>query len=307
MKRLRQQLPSLDYLIAFEAAARLLSFTAAARELNLTQAAISQQIRALERGLGVPLFLRSHRAVQLTSAGRQYQHTVAMALVHLADATTEARNIGAASSLTIAVDESLAAFWLMPRLAAFRQLAPELALRLVVSYDEAVCLAEDVDVALMFGGGHWPGFTVQPLFPEEVFPVCSPAYAASNPGLSSLDRLARAVLIDLEDEHWNWLTWRIWLTELGVTVPASHRPLRINSYPLVIEAARRGHGLALGWRYLVDDDLASGALVRPLSESVSTALGYHALRKERGKPSRHAADFCDWLMEQRDSVVQGRL
>src|SRR5215475_9640427 len=97
MKRLRQQLPPLDYLIAFESAARLLSFTAAARELALTQAAISQQIRKLEQRLGAPLFLRRHRAVQLTPAGRQYQHTVAMALGHLADATTEARGIGRAS------------------------------------------------------------------------------------------------------------------------------------------------------------------------------------------------------------------
>ena len=304
MKRLRQQLPPLDCLIAFEAAARLLSFTAAARELNLTQAAISQQIRNLEHRLGAALFLRRHRAVQLTSAGRQFQHTVAMALAHLADATTEVRGIASAPHLTVAADQSVAALWLMPRIARFRRLFPDLALRLIASDAEAECLVEDVQVAVIHGNGHWPGFASERLFPEEVFPVCSPGYFAANPGIRTPAGLARAVLLDLEDEHWNWLTWRIWLTELGVGLAAARRPLRINSYPLIIEAARSGHGVALGWRHLVDDDLRRGILVQPVPESVSTALGYHLLWPERSAPLPEAVAFCDWVRrEKRDQAL----
>lgn len=298
MKRLRQQLPPLDYLIAFESAARLLSFTAAARELALTQAAISQQIRKLEQRLGVRLFLRRHRAVQLTPAGRQYQHTVAMALAHLADATTEARGIAAGARLTIAADQSVAALWLMPRLAGLRALLPEVALRLVVSDEEADLLDEDVQAAILHGDGAWPGFEAARIFPEEVFPVCSPGYLTDNPAIATPEGLAAALLLDLEDEHWNWITWRIWLTELAIARPAAHRPLSISSYPLVIEAARAGQGVALGWRHLVDDDLESGRLVQPLARSVATSFGYHLVWPARARPLPEALAFCGWVREE---------
>ena len=110
--------------------------------------------------------------------------------------------------------------------------------------------------------------------------------------------MATAVLIDLEDEHWNWITWRIWLTELGIGRPAAHRPLSISSYPLVIEAARASQGVALGWRHLVDDDLESGRLVQPLTRSVATSFGYHLVRPTRAKPLPEALAFCGWVREE---------
>jgi LysR family glycine cleavage system transcriptional activator len=298
MKRLRQQLPPLDTLVAFESAARLLSFTAAARELSISQAAVSQQIRKLEQRLQAQLFLRRHRAVELTPAGRQYQHTVAMALAHLADASTEARGLGSGARLTIAADQSAAALWLVPRLGGLLKRLPDIAFRIVVSDDESQCLGEDVQASILHGDGTWPGFESERIFPEEVFPVCSPGYLAANPQIATPEGLAAALLLDLEDEHWNWITWRIWLTELGIGGPAAHRPLSISSYPLVIEAARAGQGVALGWRHLVDDDLQIGRLVQPLNRWVTTSFGYHLAWPLRAKPLPEALAFCDWVREE---------
>ena len=126
---LKQRLPPLEPLIAFEAAARHLSFTRAAEELHLSQAAVSQQIRSLEDSLEVKLFTRSHRAVQLTNEGREYQHTVAMMLKQLAGATTDIQNVEFADQLVIGCDQSFATQWLCPRLGELRKLLPSVTLK----------------------------------------------------------------------------------------------------------------------------------------------------------------------------------
>jgi putative choline sulfate-utilization transcription factor len=298
MNELRRHLPPLDTLVAFEAAARLLSFTAAARELSVTQAAISQQIRNLESNLGIRLFARSHRAVQLTQAGRNYQHSVYMALTHLADATKEVRTQPRGARLAVAADQSFASMWLMPRLPRFQQAHPQISVRLVASDDVADCLAGGIQVAIVHGHGEWHGFHLERLFAEEVFPVCSPGFLAENAGIASPADLAETVLLDLEDDHWNWMTWRIWLTENGVSLPAGRRPLQINNYPLVIEAAKNGQGVALGWRYLVDHELSRGQLVRPIEASLETALGYYLVWPANEMLRPEAEAFCDWIRQE---------
>jgi len=130
---LKSRLPPLDPLIAFEAAARLLSFTRAAEELHLSQAAISQQIRHLEDSLQVRLFTRSHRAVQLTNEGREYQHTVAAILRQLAGATMDIKNVDFSDQLVIGCDQSFASCWLSSRLSDLRRQMPDVALRIVAA------------------------------------------------------------------------------------------------------------------------------------------------------------------------------
>ena len=173
---LKSRLPPLDNLIAFEAAARLLSFTRAAQELNVTQAAVSQQIRNLEQVLGLKLFERVHRAVRLTAAGREYQHTVSASLRHLASATGDIRLSQTQPRLTLGCDQSIAALCLVPRLAEFQALHREVAIRLVASDKTADCLGEDIQVSIIHGKGDWAGYDCQMLFEETVFPVCSPSY-----------------------------------------------------------------------------------------------------------------------------------
>ena len=113
-------------LVAFEAAARLLSFTRAARELNVSQPAISRQVLALEDYLETPLFIRASRKLQLTEAGHRYYQSVSEGLIGIAEAGREIRQTAEPDRVSIAAHFGFAAFWLVPRLNAFREAYPEL-------------------------------------------------------------------------------------------------------------------------------------------------------------------------------------
>jgi DNA-binding transcriptional LysR family regulator len=295
---IKKRLPPLDPLIAFEAAARLLSFTRAAEELHLSQAAISQQIRSLEDSLQVKLFTRSHRAVQLTNEGREYQHTVTAVLTQLAGATMDIQNVEFTRQLVIGCDESFATQWLGSRFESLKTLLPEIALRIVASDDYSVSLGPEVQVAVLHGDGNWPGFSALRLFGEEVFPVCSPDYDHAAAGQDWLGWLLQAQLIDLADSHWNWINWRLWLGGNDIDEPLANRNLQINSYPLVIAAACAGQGVALGWRYLVDDLIEQGRLVRPVEKSLVTDFGYYLLLRDNLQQDDIVDRFRGWLSQQ---------
>ncbi|OED40050.1 hypothetical protein AB833_12765 [Chromatiales bacterium (ex Bugula neritina AB1)] len=307
MQNLSAQLPPLEPLVAFEAAARLQSFTLAAEELNLSQAAISQRIRNLESFLGTGLFVRSHRAVQLSPSGIEFQHAVSATLRHLACATADLKAPVTPTRLTVATDQSVASLWLMPRLPDFKRRHSEFAIRLIASDEEQDCLGDDVQVAIIHGNGNWPGFNSELLFKEEVFAVCSPSYLRDHSAHRSVDPtgFAELVLLELEDKRWDWMNWRAFLSAIGSDHSTGHAAFRINSYPLVIDAARNGQGIALGWRYLVDDDLASGALVKPFDCSVSTQFGYYLVWPHNKAQSSAVIDFREWslreLTQQTDS------
>jgi LysR family glycine cleavage system transcriptional activator len=293
---MKNDLPPFAALLAFEAAGRLQSFTRAAEELNVTQAAISRQIRLLEEQLGRPLFIRAHRAVELTGEGRAYLHTVVNALAHLGTATRELKSNQQIPRLSIGADQSMAALWLMPRLAAIRAGLPGTGLRMVVDDNDQRCLGNDVDVALLHGDGNWPTHESALLFPEAISPVCSPAYFAGRSPPRSVADIADELLIDLEDDHWNWINWRQWLTSKGAAAATLPRRLTIASYPLVIDAAKRGLGVALGWHGLIDHDLAAGHLVKVLPKPLTTSAGYHLLWPRSRQPSPEARGFIEWCL-----------
>ena len=302
---LKNRLPPLDPLIAFEAAARLLSFTRAGEELHLTQAAISQQIRSLEENLQVKLFTRSHRAVQLTNEGREYQHTVAAILKQPAGATMDIQNVEFAQQLVIGCDLSFATQWLSPRLSQLRQLMPAVTLRIIASDDYNESLGSEVQVAILHGDGLWPGFQTLQLCDEEVFPVCSPEFDHELARQDWVSWLLQAPLIDLADSHWNWMNWRLWLGGNNIDQPLGNRNLQLNSYPLVIEAACAGHGVALGWRYLVDDLLAKNQLVRPIEQSLKTDFGYYCICRDNLENDTNVIRFRNWLKQQFSLPVDG--
>jgi LysR family glycine cleavage system transcriptional activator len=294
---LKNRLPPLDPLIAFEAAARLLSFTRAGEELHLSQAAISQQIRNLEDSLQVKLFARSHRAVQLTNEGREFQHTVSAVLKQLAGATMDIQNLEVAQQLVVGCDQSFATQWLRPRLRELRERLPSVGLRIIASDDYSESLGPEVQLAVLHGDGNWPGYEAVRLFGEEVFPVCSPAYPRDGADRNWSEWLLGAQLIELTDSHWNWMNWRLWLSGSGVDEPLAHRMLQINSYPLVIEAACDGLGVALGWGRLVDDLLDSGRLLCPVDRSLATDSGYYLIYRSGQLDDRTGAEFRDWLLK----------
>lgn len=296
MKRYRSYLPPLDALVPFEAAARLVNFTAAARELNISQSAISQQIHNLEANLGVPLFTRTGRRVRLTHLGREYQHIVARALEQLANASRELRTTRGRPRLTVAADQSIAWMWLMPRLPLFQLAHPDVAIRLIASDGVSDCLNETISLAIVHGDGRWSGYESRLLFAEEVFPVCSPGYLESAAPLESADDFRMHRLLHLEDSEWQWMNWRMWLTEMAAEAASESHGLIINNYPLLIEAAKSGQGIALGWRYLVDHELDAGTLVRPVDHVITTDCGYHLVWPANREPTAGVCDLIQWLM-----------
>ena len=223
--------------------------------------------------------------------------TVAAILKQLAGATMDIQNVEFTRQLVIGCDQSFATQWLSPRIAQLRLLMPEVTLRIIASDDYSESLGNDVQVAILHGDGQWPGFHASRLFDEEVFPVCSPGFDHELARQDWVKWLLQAQLIDLADSHWNWMNWRLWLGGNNIDQPLANRNLQINSYPLVIDAACAGQGVALGWRYLVDDLIAQGRLLRPVEQSLKTDLGYYFICRDNLQNDASVVGLRDWLMQ----------
>lgn len=296
MRNSHKDLPPLDYLIAFDAAATLGGFTAAADSLNVSQAAVSRKIRLLEQNLGKELFVRGHRSVTLTPEGKAYLRSVSKLLDQLAAASRELRSADHPARVTIAATNSISTLWLMPRIQDFRESYPEIEIQLISSDDDEACLSGDVDLAILRGEGEWEGFESERLLDEEVYPVCSRSYRGGTQALTHPEELSGQTLIDVASHHEEWLDWRSWFAATGAALPPDVQYLRVNTYPLAIQAACDGLGIALGWRHLVDGQLKQGKLMRLLKQSVRTESGYYLLtpRNRPGNPDRDS--FAQWLI-----------
>lgn len=291
-----KQLPPLQALVFFEAAARHQNFTAAAQELGTTQPAVSQRVGWLEQDLGVALFKRQHRGVALTAEGLRLFEAVREGLGVIGTAAAELRASRSAPVLTVATDFGFAAYWLMPRLHALRELVPDLDVRIFTSQNGFDLRKEPVDAAIGFGAGAWPGCEAELLFPEVVRPVCSPAFAARH-GLSGApQQLAGLPLLHLERPvPARWLGWADWFALHGLPASHGHHDVTFNNYPLVIQAALAGQGVALGWTPLVDDLLAAGQLLA-LGEPERTECGYFLVLPRSARLAGVLAVFRRWLL-----------
>ena len=292
MTKSASDLPPLGALKIFETAGRLENFTHAGHELGLSQAAVSQQVRVLEEHLGVALFERQHRRVALTSEGTRLLRSARVALELIAQTAREIRRGQSPSNLRVAADLAFTHQWLMPRIAGFIVGHPHIVPSIVASDYEADCLRDDVDVAILYGRGVWPGYETRFVFGEEIFPVCSSAYRKER-GDVDIYHLDDHVLLDLQG-RWDWVSWKQWAAEVGLHIPDSTRVREFNSFPLLTEASVNGQGVALGWKYLSDIHLDTGALIRLSDLSLVIDRGYYLVTRE--SPVGPAEDFCEWLM-----------
>src|SRR6266403_1080676 len=208
------RLPSLNGLRAFEAAARHLSFTQAASELNVTQTAISHQIKRLEEELGVSLFVRQNRALSLTPEAKEYLPGIRAAFNDLRLATDRLLRRDDDHVLTISTLASLAAKWLLPRLSAFQEAHPGIDVRITTSTGLVDFKNGDVDAAIRYGRGHWPGLRADWLMADEMFPVCSPALLQAAKPLKCPEDLRDHVLLHTSTVY--SADWRLWLTVAGL-------------------------------------------------------------------------------------------
>jgi LysR family glycine cleavage system transcriptional activator len=296
-----RKIPPLNAIRAFEAAARHLSFTHAANELNVTQAAISHQVKALEQWLGLPLFRRLSRAVSLTEEGAAYLPAASQALDGLAGATARLMRAGDARSLTVTTLDSFAAQWLMPRLKGFRARHPEIDVRILPSDAPVDFNLHEVDMAVRYGAGKWPGLIATQLMTEEIFPVCSPALLRGPHPLRTPDDLRHHTLLhdDMSFEQGD-VDWRTWLRTVGAdsAIDSERGPFFGHSY-LVVQAAIDAQGVALGRGVLVADALADGRLVRPFEVmGLQMEYAYYIAYPEGAIQRPAIAAFSTWLLEE---------
>ena len=299
---LRTRPISAGYLRAFEAVARHLNFRAASEEMALTQSAVSRQIQALEEEVGVPLFLRHTRAVELTSAGAQLLMAVSNALPRIDSAVRQIRQSAGRRSVALTTFASFASMWLIPRLEQFQRDHPDIDIRIDASDQTLDLEVADVDLALRYG----PTATMPPhavrLFGEQLTPVASPWLLKAGVPLKKPADLANFTLIEAGDahaSHLEWLTWRRWFDENGLAKLQPKRWLYFNYAYQMVQAALTGQGVVLARLPMIAEALANGDLVEPLlHQRMDSPMAYWLIVGPRSSQRPEIKAFCDWLMEQ---------
>ena len=294
--RSTRSLPALVSLRAFEAAARRLSFSLAAQELFVTQSAISHHIQRLESELGVALFERRTRAVALTPAGQAYYDHVHAAFELLRQGTDQIRAPAAARvTLKVGLLASFATRWLAPRLPSFAAAHPDIDLQLQPDIGLADVAGGEVDVAIRYGRGAWPGVSSRLLMTESLSVVCAPALGRGRKRARTPDDLLRHPLLTSHARQ--PFEWDAWARRFGMDLGRA-QTVRLHDYNIVVEAALAGQGLAMGRHRLIAPHLASGALVQALPDTVlqDPRIGWWFVTP-RGALSPAALVLRDWLAE----------
>ena len=283
---------------SFEAAARHKSFLKAANELNVTPAAVSHQVKKLEQYLGQALFVRLNRAVELTDAGAALAATLRDIFIAL-DAALDPQRHQVRSTIVISAMPSLAAKWLAPRLPHFEARHPQWQVRMDVADKLADFTSGELDLALRYGRGKYPGLHARHWMQAEIHPVCSPALAARVPLATPAD-LRRHTLIHNESSATGERPpdWAEWLAQAGVERIDAERGPRFASTYMALEAAVAGHGVTLAAGPLVELDLASGRLVRPLALTVENPWAFWLVCPRQNLQDEKVKAMTAWLLQQ---------
>jgi LysR family transcriptional regulator, glycine cleavage system transcriptional activator len=301
MHEMLRRLPSLDFLKGFEASGRHLSFTKAAQELFVTQSALSRQVQALEEALGVPLFVRRHRALALTPAGAAFHRDIAAMLGALVASADAVRGVHRAPGLTLSTTVSFASLWVIPRLPSFRARHPDV--EVYVSADDRLADLDrgGVDLAVRYlPDARAPESGVR-LFGERMLPVVSPKLMRRGKApLAKPADLAHHVLLHLDDPDGKtpWLDWGVWLAANGEPGLKPAGSLRFKLYDQVIQATVGGQGIALGRVPLIAEYLRDGRLVSPFPKRYDSARGYYAVVAPHAGDRADVAAFVDWLRDE---------
>jgi LysR family glycine cleavage system transcriptional activator len=287
--------PRLNYLRAFDAAARKLSFSLAAEELNLTQAAISQQIRQLEEAMGAVLFIRFNRSLKLSESGMAYSLVVREILDRLDTVTDQIFPDTDKNTISVRCTPSIAK-WLAPRLSTFRQTHPETNVRIRTidltpdkfqqQRSELEILRLPVDVE--------PSENMHKLWDAEIFPVCAPDFLANLRPFEQPEDLLMQDLIHIVGYGNDWHRWARVFAPLGLTVPMG---LTVDGLNIALDAACRGEGVVLGRRPLIDIDLDEGRLVRAFDGEASLFTSYYLKVNPHSSNWRITRILTDWLTQ----------
>lgn len=301
---MRKKIPSTTALLAFEAAARHESFTRAAEELALTQSAVCRQITTLEDFLGVPLFRRTRRGVQLTEAGQSYSRQIGPRLDAIEhDTLAVMAHRGAASVLELAVVPTFATRWLLPRLADFQQKHPDVVVNMNTQTRPFLFDQTQFDAAIYFGDAGWPGTEAHYLMHEYPVPVCSPDLPGACPTMSPED-IARLPLLQQTTRPY---AWRQWFNASGIRPPHDMAGMRLELFSMLAQAAIERLGIALIPPFLIQQELANGSLISPCPQSMPSSRAYYLIMPERKAERPALTAFREWLVETSQHAGAGTL
>ncbi|MBC9072807.1 LysR family transcriptional regulator [Thauera sp. CAU 1555] len=293
------QLPPLDPLRGFVAAARHLSFTRAADELCLTQSAISRQVQTLEGALGVALFVRGVRSLQLTAEGARLAAAAEGWLAEYGRLADALRQPGE-RPVTVTASIGISALWLVPRLREFQQRHPATEVRIAAGNRIVDLAREDIDLALRYCADHDAPPRAIKLFGETVLPVGHPSIAA---GLElTAETLPQLTLLDYDEPGYPWLGWEHWLAAIGLDGVRPRARIGFSHYDQLIHAAATGHGLAIGRAVLIDPLIEDGRLMPVGARQVAMpGRGFWLVPAPR--PMRPEVErFADWVVESAGAV-----
>jgi LysR family transcriptional regulator, glycine cleavage system transcriptional activator len=300
-----EHFPGLRSLRAFDAAARHLSFTRAAEDMGVTPAAISNQIKEMEDQLGFELFIRTSRSMRLTKEGEILRIAADESLETLAKALHRIKRLENRNQIRVSSTPSVAAKWLVPRLDGFLNAFPSADVRIDVSNSLVDFDRDDVDVAIRFGAGKYPGLRADLLFQDTLSPVCSPSPITKDRPLETPKDLLRHTLIHLDWQASGspWPNWRMWMQAAGIKEFDDKRGLHFGQTSLTIQAAIDGQGVALGDSNLVADDLAEGRLVKPfeLSLKAPDSFSYFVITRLNTEEVPLVNAFRDWCLAEADA------
>jgi len=284
-----ERLPPLLWVRVFESAARHGSFLAAAKELSVSAAAVSRTIKELEKSIGVGLFVRRARGVELTDIARTYAHALAPALRQIASASAEVRTAAQQKCLRVTAMPVLAQRWLVPRLGTFKERYPDIT---VTVSAESIVLdpsGGEFDVALRYDEHSPADCELIELFDDALFPVVSPRLASTLKLPQDLFQLTA-----LYDTYWE-SDWSIWLSARGLEAPKRWRGLYFTLYTMAVDAAVAGYGVLIGHAPFIQNELRSGELVAPFAPRVASPKRYYALVRSSCANLPAVRAFLDWL------------
>ena len=293
-------MPPLNALKAFESAGRHMSFTEAAKELHVTPAAISHQIKTLESYLGVKLFHRKNRSLELTTAGQACLPGLRKGFDNLGAAIERIQSTATAEPLLISAPPIFGAKWLVPRIAEFSVAHPEVQIRIDPLQKISELEGPETDVAVRFGRGRYPGLRAQRLMSQKVFPVCSPALLRGKHPLMSPADLRWHTLIHFDPTFYDpdWPQWEKWLRAARVTdIDASIGP-HFSSPNFTIQAVLEGQGVALAVSLMADELVAQGQLIRLFDVNYPGNYGYYGVVSEEKVEEPRVNAFWEWLISE---------
>ncbi|WP_418591410.1 LysR substrate-binding domain-containing protein [Ponticoccus sp. (in: a-proteobacteria)] len=291
-------LPPMTALVCFEAAARKLSFKEAASELNVTPAAVSHQIKGLEAELGLALFRRQHRGVDLTEPGAYLFLALQRGFETMSDAVRETRGPQEAEDVTVQATTAVSAFWLTPQIATFWREHPEIVVSQRVT--DVAGTGSGADLSIHYGAAAEVDEACEVLFHDEILAVGTPAFAAAH-GIATVADLPDVPLIHVTAEDTGWTGWADWLAHFGEEPPRS-RGLTVNNHMIALQLARDGAGAVLGWTGLIGPLLERGELVPLVAERMASPQVFYLRTHPRA--SAPARAFRDWLVRTQDGAAR---